>query len=171
VAQRDVYNDDMRSSLVFALQTPSGAAILAVIGIIVVIFISLATWASRYMKVADVLSLELLTIALQLKEVSTKGLPVEVIGIAQIKIEDDDLSIVRAAKHFLGKGPDAIKNIAVPALERHLCTLLATMSVEEIQPRRGMLGSRIRELAAADMAGPGLGILDVTLREVREPAQ
>src|ERR1017187_7006026 len=60
----------------------------------------------------DILSLELLTIDVQTPEVYTsKGVPVKVDGVAQIKVKGDDVSIRTAAEQFLSKGVDDIKNI------------------------------------------------------------
>ena len=62
----------------------------------------------------DILSLELLTIDVQTPEVYTsKGVPVKVDGVAQIKVKGDDISIATAAEQFLSKGVDDIKNIAM----------------------------------------------------------
>jgi len=62
----------------------------------------------------DVLSLELLTIDVQTPEVYTsKGVPVKVDGVAQIKVKGDDVSIRTAAEQFLSKSTDEIKNVAM----------------------------------------------------------
>src|SRR5512138_4026297 len=69
----------------------------------------------------DILSLELLTIDVQTPEVYTsKGVPVRVDGVAQIKVKGDDVSIATAAEQFLGKSTDEIRNIATQTLEGHL---------------------------------------------------
>jgi len=61
----------------------------------------------------DVLSLELLTIDVQTPEVYTsKGVPVKVDGVAQIKIKGDDISIATAAEQVLSKTIDEIKSVA-----------------------------------------------------------
>ena len=53
----------------------------------------------------DMLSLELLTIDVQTPEVYTsKGVPVKVDGVAQIKVKGDDISIATAAEQFLEQG-------------------------------------------------------------------
>src|SRR5664280_2704366 len=52
----------------------------------------------------DLLSLELLTIDVQTPEVYTsKGVPVKVDGVAQIKVKGDDISISTAPEQFLGQ--------------------------------------------------------------------
>ena len=147
-----------------------------VIAVVIVLFMLLGLWASRYTKVGpnqvlvisgrkrriidpdgtardvgfrvvkgggrfvwpvyekvDILSLELLTIDVQTPEVYTsKGVPVKVDGVAQIKVKGDDISIATASEQFLSKGVDDIKNIATQTLEGHLRAILGTMTVEEI---------------------------------------
>jgi len=148
----------------------------AVAAILLLIFLFLIIWASRYTKVGpnqvlvisgrkrrmldpdgtvrevgfrivkgggvfvypviekvDILSLELLTSDVQTPEVYTsKGVPVLVDGVAQIKVKGDDVSIATSAEQFLSKGTDDIKNIATQTLEGHLRAILGTMNVEDI---------------------------------------
>ena len=117
----------------------------------------------------DVLSLELLTIDVQTPEVYTsKGVPVKVDGVAQIKVKGDDISIATAAEQFLSKGTDEIKGIAMQTLEGHLRAILGTMTVEEIYQNRDAFASRVQEVAAGDMANMGLGIVSFTIRDIRD---
>ena len=198
----------------FALDFPGGlgSAVVAIVGIVVVIFIFLSIWASRYTKVGpnqvlvvsgrqyrytdpdgtvntrgfrivkgggtfvfpviekiDLLSLELLTIDVQTPEVYTsKGVPVKVDGVAQIKVKGDDISIATASEQFLSKGTDEIKNIAMQTLEGHLRAILGTMTVEEIYQNRDAFASKVQEVAAGDMANMGLGIVSFTIRDIRD---
>jgi flotillin len=200
--------------LLFALDIPGGlgSAVVAIIGIVVVIFVFLSIWASRYTKVGpnqvlvvsgrqyryadpdgtvntrgfrivkgggtfvfpviekiDLLSLELLTIDVQTPEVYTsKGVPVKVDGVAQIKVKGDDISIATASEQFLSKGTDEIKNIAMQTLEGHLRAILGTMTVEEIYQNRDAFASKVQEVAAGDMANMGLGIVSFTIRDIRD---
>jgi flotillin len=117
----------------------------------------------------DVLSLELLTIDVQTPEVYTsKGVPVRVDGVAQIKVKGDDISIATSAEQFLSKGSDDIKNIAMQTLEGHLRAILGTMTVEEIYQNRDAFASKVQEVAAGDMANMGLGIVSFTIRDIRD---
>ena len=117
----------------------------------------------------DILSLELLTIDVQTPEVYTsKGVPVKVDGVAQIKVKGDDISIATAAEQFLSKGTDDIKNIAMQTLEGHLRAILGTMTVEEIYQNRDAFASKVQEVAAGDMANMGLGIVSFTIRDIRD---
>lgn len=117
----------------------------------------------------DVLSLELLTIDVQTPEVYTsKGVPVKVDGVAQVKVKGDDISIATAAEQFLSKGVDEIKNIAMQTLEGHLRAILGTMTVEDIYQNRDAFASKVQEVAAGDMANMGLQIVSFTIRDIRD---
>jgi flotillin len=184
----------------------------AIAAILLLIFLFLIIWASRYTKVGpnqvlvisgrkrrmmdpdgtvrevgfrivkgggvfvypviekvDILSLELLTIDVQTPEVYTsKGVPVLVDGVAQIKVKGDDVSIGTASEQFLSKGTDEIKNIATQTLEGHLRAILGTMTVEDIYQNRDAFASKVQEVAAGDMANMGLGIVSFTIRDIRD---
>jgi flotillin len=117
----------------------------------------------------DLLSLELLTIDVQTPEVYTsKGVPVKVDGVAQIKVKGDDVSIATASEQFLGKTTEEIRNIATQTLEGHLRAILGTMTVEEIYQNRDSFASKVQEVAAGDMANMGLGIVSFTIRDIRD---
>jgi flotillin len=117
----------------------------------------------------DILSLELLTIDVQTPEVYTsKGVPVKVDGVAQIKVKGDDISIRTSAEQFLGKATDEVRNIATQTLEGHLRAILGTMTVEEIYQNRDAFASKVQEVAAGDMANMGLGIVSFTIRDIRD---
>ncbi|MGA2176687.1 MAG: SPFH domain-containing protein [Verrucomicrobiota bacterium] len=192
--------------------SPTATVVLAVVGIVLVIFFFLAIWASRYTKVGpnqvlvvsgrkhrfveadgtvhdrgfrivkgggtfvmpvvekvDVLSLELLTIDVQTPEVYTsKGVPVRVDGVAQIKIKGDDISIATASEQVLSKTIDEIKNVATQTLEGHLRAILGTMTVEDIYQNRDAFASKVQEVAAGDMANMGLAIVSFTIRDIRD---
>jgi flotillin len=117
----------------------------------------------------DVLSLELLTIDVQTPEVYTsKGVPVKVDGVAQIKVKGDDISIATAAEQFLSKSTDEIKNVAMQTMEGHLRAILGTMTVEDIYQNRDAFAAKVQEVAAGDMANMGLGIVSFTIRDIRD---
>src|SRR5881296_1074183 len=117
----------------------------------------------------DILSLELMTIDVQTPEVYTsKGVPVKVDGVAQIKVKGDDISIATAAEQFLSKNTDDIKNVATQTMEGHLRAILGTMTVEDIYQNRDAFASKVQEVAAGDMANMGLSIVSFTIRDIRD---
>ena len=196
----------------FAEVTNTVMVIGGVAASLLVLFVFIAIWASRYTKVGpnqvlvisgkkhrmtdqegnvrdigfrivkgggvfvwpvfekvDILSLELLTIDVQTPEVYTsKGVPVKVDGVAQVKVKGDDVSISTAAEQFLSKGVDEIKNIATQTLEGHLRAILGTMTVEDIYQNRDAFASKVQEVAAGDMANMGLTIISFTIRDIRD---
>src|SRR5256886_1715459 len=116
----------------------------------------------------DILSLELLTIDVQQEQdvYTSKGVPVRVDGVAQIKVKGDDVSIATAAEQFLSKDTEAIKNIAMQTLEGHLRAILGTMTVEDIYQNRDAFASKVQEVAAGEMANMGLGIVSFTIKDI-----
>jgi flotillin len=127
------------------------------------------TFIFPVIEMANILSLELLTIDVQTPEVYTsKGVPVKVDGVAQIKVKGDDVSIATAAEQFLSKGVDEIKNIAMQTLEGHLRAILGTMTVEDIYQNRDQFAQKVQEVAAGDMANMGLGIVSFTIRDIKD---
>src|SRR5438445_1045115 len=118
----------------------------------------------------DILSLELLTIDVQQEQdvYTSKGVPVRVDGVAQIKVKGDDVSIATAAEQFLSKDTEAIKNIAMQTLEGHLRAILGTMTVEDIYQNRDAFASKVQEVAAGDMANMGLAIVSFTIRDIKD---
>jgi flotillin len=127
------------------------------------------TFVMPILEKVDVLSLELLTIDVQTPEVYTsKGVPVKVDGVAQIKIKGDDVSIATASEQVLSKTIDEIKSVATQTLEGHLRAILGTMTVEDIYQNRDAFASKVQEVAAGDMANMGLGIVSFTIRDVSD---
>ena len=196
-----------------SLLSSVGTVAMAAVGIIVVVVIFMAIWASRYTKVGpnevlvvsgrkhrysdpdgtvqmrgfrvvkgggtfvipviekvDRLSLELLTIDVQQEQdvYTSKGVPVRVDGVAQIKVKGDDISISTAAEQFLSKKTEEIKNIAMQTLEGHLRAILGTMTVEDIYQNRDAFASKVQEVAAGDMANMGLAIVSFTIRDIKD---
>jgi flotillin len=127
------------------------------------------TFVIPILEKVDILSLELMTIDVQTPEVYTsKGVPVRVDGVAQIKIKGDDISIATAAEQFLSKTADEIKSVAMQTLEGHLRAILGTLTVEEIYQNRDAFAAKVQEVAATDMQNMGLGIVSFTIRDIRD---
>ena len=60
-----------------------------------------------------------MTLHIKSEHVNTqKGVPISCIGVAQVKIESrNDKMLATACMHFLGKGEDEIRNIALETME------------------------------------------------------
>jgi len=117
----------------------------------------------------DVLSLEIMTIDVRTPEVYTElGVPVNVDGVAQIKIKGDEVSIRTAAEQFLSKTTQEIKTVAHETLAGHLRAILGTMTVEDIYKNRDAFAQRVQEVSAVDMANMGLEIVSFTIKDIRD---
>ncbi len=117
----------------------------------------------------DVLSMEILTIEVAVKNVYTvQGVPVHVDGVAQIKIRGDDTSIYTAAEQFLSKGPDGIIYVAHETLAGHLRAILGMLTVEEIYKDRDAFAQKVLEVSASDLANMGLEIVSFVIKDIRD---
>jgi len=127
------------------------------------------TFVLPIFEMAEVMSLELMTLEVKTPEVYTvAGVPVQVDGIAQIKVRNDDVSIRTAAEQFLSMGAVQIRQIALQTVEGHLRAILGMLTVEEIYRERDKFAQRVQEVAASDLANMGLQIVSFTIRDIRD---
>lgn len=116
------------------------------------------------------LPLEVMTIHVHTPEVYTKhGVPVQVDGIAQIKVDSsDDSLIATAAEQFLGRSTEDVKNVALQTIEGHLRAILGTMEVEDIYKDREQFAANVAKVSASDCKNMGLKIVSFTLRDIKD---
>src|SRR5262245_42206719 len=110
------------------------------------------TFVVPFIEEAKTLSLEVMTIHVHTPEVYTlRGVPVQVDGIAQIKVDSaDEALIATAAEQFLGRSADDIKNVALQTIEGHLRAILGTMEVEDIYKDREQFAANVAKVSATD---------------------
>ena len=117
---------------------------------------------------ADVLSLEVTTIEMpRAKAQAAGGRAVEADCSAQVKINSDDASIVAAAEYFLSKSQTEIKNIVRPVLEKHLSSVLGSLSVEEAIQNPAACAARVQTSVSTDLGKMGLSMISVSIRNAR----
>ncbi|HYE79805.1 MAG TPA: flotillin family protein, partial [bacterium] len=127
------------------------------------------TWYFPLLNKLDRMSLELITLDVQTPPVYTsRGVPIVVDGIAQIKIKGDDVSMATAAEQFLSKTKQEIQRIALQTVEGHLRAILGTMTVEEVYSNRETFAQKVQEVAAGDLANMGLAVISFTIRDIRD---
>ena len=85
----------------------------------------------------------------------------------KVKINSEDTSIVAAAEHFLNKSQTEIKNIVRPVLEKHLSSVLGSLSIEETIQNPAACAARVQTAAAEDLGKMGMGIISFTIRNAR----
>jgi flotillin len=117
---------------------------------------------------SDALSLEVITIELPRSKARTaSGAAVEADGVAQVKINSDDVSIVAAMEHFLNKNQAEIKSIVRPVLEQYLSSVLGSSSIEEASQDPGACAARVQTAASGDLGKLGLSVISFTIRNAR----
>ena len=115
------------------------------------------------------LSLELMTLDINTPAVYTvQGVPLMVEGVAQIKVQGDDTSIITAAEQFLDKTQPQIAEIALHTLEGHLRAIIGTMNVEEIVTNWDSFAQRVQEVSAVDLANMGLQVVSFVIKYIRD---
>lgn len=128
------------------------------------------TFVWPFLEKADTLSLEVMTIDVHTPDVYTmQGVPVEVDGVAQLKVDsNDEANVATAAEQFLGRGRNDIMNVAKQTVEGHLRAILGTMEVEEIYKDREKFAQNVQHVAATDLKNMGLKIVSFTLRDIKD---
>ena len=117
----------------------------------------------------DVLSMEILTIEVEVRNVYTiEGVPISTDGVAQIKVRGEDSSIFTAAEQFLSKGPEGIVYVAHETLAGHLRAILGMLTVEEIFKDRDAFAQKVLEVSGTDMANMGLEIVSFVIKDIRD---
>jgi flotillin len=112
--------------------------------------------------------LEVTTIDLpRAKAQAAGGRAVEADCSAQVKINSDDVSIVAAAEHFLSKSQTEIKNIVRPVLEKHLSSVLGSLSIEEATQNPAACAAKVQTSVSTDLEKMGLSVISFAIRNAR----
>ena len=116
------------------------------------------------------LSLELMSfdVAPQQNLYTKQGVAVTVEAVAQIKVKNDQESILTSAEQFLTKRPDQREGLIRLVMEGHLRGIIGQLTVEQIVKEPEMVGDRMRSTCAEDMSKMGLEVVSFTIKEVRD---
>jgi flotillin len=108
-------------------------------------------------------------IDLDVKDVPNKdGVLVSVQGVANVKIRNDEQSLIAAAERFLGLTQEDIHQIAYKNLEGHLRSIVGRLTVEEIVRDRQKFNQEVLTEATADLAKIGLGVDVLTVQKIED---
>merc|ERR1719147_107943 len=98
-----------------------------------------------------------------------KGVPISVIGTAQVKINGEHQDMLeKAAEQFGGKHPDEIQRICLETMEGHQRAIMGNMTVEEIYRERKTFSKKVFEVASVDLHNMGISVISYTLKDVRD---
>uniref|UniRef100_A0A9J8A768 Flotillin n=1 Tax=Cyprinus carpio carpio TaxID=630221 RepID=A0A9J8A768_CYPCA len=126
-------------------------------------------WAWAWWLITDIqkLSLEIMTILCRCENIETsEGVPLDVTGVAQVKVMNDKELLGYACEQFLGKTVVEIRSVILQTLEGHLRSILGTLTVEQIYQDRDQFAKLVREVAAPDVGRMGIEILSFTIKDV-----
>jgi flotillin len=117
----------------------------------------------------QMLDLSIFSIDLQVKSAPNKdGVPVNLEGVANVKILSDESSLMSACERFLHKTPAEIKDIAFKNLEGHLRAIAGGMTIEELVGDRSKLNQAVLNDATTDLKKLGLGVDLLTIQKVTD---
>lgn len=113
------------------------------------------------------LDLTIFPIDLEVRDMPNKdGVLVSAQAVANVKIRNDQESLIAAAERFLGRGLEDVKQIAYKNLEGHLRSIIGRLTVEEIVRDRAKFNQEVLTEAAADLAKIGLGVDVLTIQKI-----
>jgi len=100
---------------------------------------------------------------------TSQGVPISVIGTAQVKINGSSKEMLEsAAEQFGGKHEDEIKEICLATLEGHQRAIMGNMSVEEIYRDRQTFSEKVFEVASQDLYNMGIMVISYTLKDIKD---
>ncbi len=113
------------------------------------------------------MDLNVFSIPLHVKGAPNKdGVRMDVKGVATVKIQSDEVSLMAACERFLGKEPKEIQDIAFNNLEGHLRAIVGRLSIEDFVSDRQKLNQEILNEAGDDLRKIGLGVDILTIQEI-----
>jgi len=100
---------------------------------------------------------------------TSQGVPISVIGTAQVKINGSSKEMLEsAAEQFGGKDEDEIKDICLATLEGHQRAIMGNMTVEEIYRDRKTFSDKVFEVASQDLYTMGIMVISYTLKDIKD---
>jgi flotillin len=117
----------------------------------------------------DRMDLSNLAIEVQVKGAYCKGgIPLNVQGVANVKLPGDEPRLLNAVERFLGRSPQEIARIARETLEGNVRGVLAQLTPEEVNEDKVRFGQQLLEEAEHDMARVGLVLDTLKIQNVTD---
>lgn len=100
---------------------------------------------------------------------TSQGVPISVIGTAQVKINGSSEQMLEfAAEQFGGKPPHEILRICLETMEGHQRAIMGNMTVEEIYRDRQTFSQKVFDVASVDLHNMGISVISYTLKDIRD---
>ncbi len=117
----------------------------------------------------DMIDLTNMTIELNATNAYAKGgVPVNVVGVANVKIASHEPLVNNAIERFLGKGRTEIMQIAKATLEGSLRGVLATLTPEQLNEDRNLFQERLVQEGEQDMNALGLVVDTLRIQNITD---
>jgi len=117
----------------------------------------------------DRMDLSNLAIEVQVRGAYCKGgIPLNVMGVANVKLPGDEARLLNAVERFLGKTPGEIARIARETLEGNVRGVLAQLTPEQVNEDKIRFGQTLLEEAEHDMAKMGLVLDTLKIQNVTD---
>jgi flotillin len=118
-------------------------------------------------------SLDLTNIAIEIEVLgafSKGGIPLNVHGIANVKLPGEEPLLNNAIERFLGRDVDYIRTIAKETLEGNLRGVLAQLTPEEVNEDKIRFGAQLVDEAEHDLSRMGLVLDTLKIQNVTDDA-
>jgi flotillin len=121
------------------------------------------------MERVDQLDLTIMIIDLRVQGAYAKGgIPLNVEGIANVKISSNEATLANAIERMLGKPREEVMRVARETLEGNLRGVLATMTPEEVNQDRVKFATELLHEADRDLRGLGLELDTLKIQSVSD---
>jgi len=119
---------------------------------------------------ADIFNLELMSfdVAPDFSLYTNQGVPVTIEAITQLKVENDENMIKRAANQFLSRTEGERETMVRQVMEGHLRGIVGQLTVEQLVKDPELVSARMRDTVAADLDKLGLEVVSFTLKDVSD---
>jgi len=117
----------------------------------------------------EVLSLRMMTLEIDMPHVYTiQGIPINVMAVAQVKVQGDIDHIRRAAEGFLGMPVADIQATIKETVAGHLRGIVGTLTVEELYREQKIFQDKVRDEAHRDLEGMGFEFRSFVFRAIHD---
>lgn len=115
------------------------------------------------------IDLNMFTVMVNVEQAFTKGgIPLDIQGVANVKLPGDEPLLTNAVERFLGRSRDEIYHIAKETLEGNLRGVLAGLTPEEVNQDKQRFAEKLLEEAEHDMTRMGLVLDTLKIQNVSD---
>jgi flotillin len=117
----------------------------------------------------DVMDLSMFTVEVHVTGAFSKGgIPLTIVGVANVKLPGDEPLMSNAVERFLGRSREEIYHVAKETLEGNLRGVLASLTPEEVNEDKMRFAQTLLEEAEHDMSRVGLVLDTLKIQNVTD---